>query len=68
MSVMSELDYQIEMLACEGVSEKDIAKELNIPLSLVTAWYNQYASSSTLEFPDGYPFEDELSPFSTANS
>lgn len=67
MSVMSDLDYQIELLACEGMSEQDIAEALDIPLAMVAAWFDEYASSR-VEFPEGYPFEDELSPFDFDNS
>jgi hypothetical protein len=35
MSVMSELDWQIENLACEGMSARAIAAELDCPIEIV---------------------------------
>jgi len=35
MSVMSELDWQIENLACEGMSARAIAVELGCPIEIV---------------------------------
>jgi hypothetical protein len=35
MSVMAELDWQIENLACEGMSARAIANELGCPIDIV---------------------------------
>jgi hypothetical protein len=35
MSIMSELDWQIENLACEGMSARAIATELGCPIEIV---------------------------------
>ena len=40
MSKMAELDWEIEYRACEdGMSAEEIAKDLNIPIELVNAWF-----------------------------
>jgi len=35
MSKMSDLDWQIENLACEGISARAIAAELDCPIEIV---------------------------------
>jgi hypothetical protein len=56
MSKMAELDYEIQELFIEGVTEKNIAKTLDIPVELVYDWMK--ANGITLE----------LSPYETINS
>jgi uncharacterized protein YjcR len=42
MSVMSELDWQIEYMACEdGMSAADIAEQLGCPIDIVNAWFKE---------------------------
>lgn len=38
MNKMAELDYDIEQLFIEGLTEKNIAKTLDIPVEMVYAW------------------------------
>lgn len=38
MSRMNELDYEIEQLFIEGLTEKNIAKTLDIPVEYVYDW------------------------------
>jgi len=38
MSKMAELDYDIEQLFIEGLTEKNIAKTLDIPVEMVYDW------------------------------
>jgi len=38
MSKMSEIAYDIEQLFIEGLTEKNIAKTLDIPVELVYDW------------------------------
>lgn len=42
MSKMAELDWEIEYRACEdGMSAEEIAKDLDIPIELVNAWFKE---------------------------
>jgi uncharacterized protein YjcR len=59
MSVMSELDWQIEYMACEdGMSAVDIAEQLGCPIDIVNAWFKNA----------GIWDEEPLSPYNTNNS
>jgi transposase len=42
MSKMAELSYDIEQLFIEGLSEKNIAKTLDIPVEDVYSWLAQH--------------------------
>ena len=42
MSKMSELSYDIEQLFIEGLTEKNIAKTLDIPVEDVYSWLAQH--------------------------
>jgi len=68
MSKMAELDWEIELRVCEGMKSDDIAKELDIPLSLVESWHRAVGLEWEAVFPDTWPFGDELSPYATSNS
>ena len=72
MSKMAELDWEIEYRACEeGMSAAAIAKDLEIPIEMVNAWFKEagiWDKEPEVVFPDAYPFADEYSPFSTSNS
>ena len=57
MSKLAELAYDIEQLYIEGLTEKNIAKTLDIPVEMVYDW---------LEI-NGIDAE-ELSPHNTINS
>jgi len=73
MSKMAELDYDIELRACDyGLSPQEIASELEIPIDMVLTWfkanglsvrgykdYNAEASARLLE---------SFSPYETVNS
>jgi hypothetical protein len=40
MSKMADLDYDIELRACDyGMSPKEIAEELGIPVDMVFRWF-----------------------------
>jgi len=61
MSKMAELDmyaYDIEQLYIEGLTEKNIAKTLDISVELVYAW---------MEI-NNIPVDEEFGPFETINS
>ena len=71
MSKMAELDmysYDIEQLFLEGLTEKNIAKTLDISVEYVYAWMELNGMFPEIIMPDAYPFEDELSPYATSNS
>jgi hypothetical protein len=71
MSKMAELDmytYDIEQLYIEGLTEKNIAKTLDISVEYVYAWMELNGMFPEIIMPDAYPFEDELSPYATINS
>ena len=60
MSRMAELDlvsYDIEQLFLDGLTEKNIAKTLDIPVEYVYAWMHMNGIS-----------EEEFSPNATINS
>jgi len=73
MSKMAELDWNIELLVCEGMSSPAIAKELDIPIEMVEAWHTQHGLSNDdmggiLDLTK-YPFvKEEMDPFATINS
>jgi len=59
MSKMAELDmytYDIEQLYIEGLTEKNIAKTLDIPVEYIYAWQAMNG------------IEEPLSPHATVNS
>ena len=61
MSKMAELDmyaYDIEQLYIEGLTEKNIAKTLDISVELVYAWMEL----------NGISIDEEFGPFETINS
>ena len=63
MSKMAELDmyaYDIEQLYIDGLTEKNIAKTLDIPVEYVYAWMEMNGVAETPQ--------EEFSPFQTANS
>ena len=43
MSKMAELAYDIEQLFIEGLTEKNIAKTLDIPVEVVYDWMAQHS-------------------------
>ena len=57
MTKMSDLDYDIEQLYIEGLTEKNIAKTLGCPVEMVYQWLEN----------NGIVSED-LSPHNTVNS
>jgi hypothetical protein len=54
--MMSELDWQIENLACEGASARAIADELLCPIDLVIGKLKEMG------------IEEDCSPYATVNS
>jgi transposase len=63
MSKMAELDmyaYDIEALYIEGLTEKNIAKTLDIPVEFVYAWMEMNGVA-------GVP-QEEFSPYVSLNS
>lgn len=59
MSKMSELSYDIEQLYIEGLSPKNIARELNCPIEIVESWIKDNSL---------YSGEDAYNPYDTVNS
>ena len=57
MSKLAELAYEIEQLYIEGLTEKNIAKTLDIPVEMVYDW-----------LADNGIDAEELSPHATINS
>jgi len=51
MSKMAELDYDIEQLFIEGLTEKNIAKTLDIPVEMVYAWMQLNGVAETQQDP-----------------
>ena len=46
MSKMAELDWQIELRACEeNMEPAEIAKELSIPIGMVEDWFQAHGIS-----------------------
>jgi len=60
MSKTTELDYDIQELIIEGLSEKNIAQTLNCPIEVVYNWLRLNGMSVDLE--------EEFSPYRTRNS
>ena len=63
MSKMAELDmysYDIEQLYIEGLTEKNIAKTLDISVEMVYAWME---INGVVETP-----QEEFGPYQTVNS
>ena len=54
MSKMAELDWDIELRVCEGMSNEAIAKELEIPIQMVEDWHK----SVGLEWDEAFPTDD----------
>jgi DNA-directed RNA polymerase specialized sigma24 family protein len=50
MSKMAELDYDIEQLFIEGLTAKQIAKQLDCPLNIVQGWIDSVSADMTDEF------------------
>ena len=63
MSKLAELDmyaYDIEQLYIEGLTEKNIAKTLDIPVEYVYAWMEMQGVAETPQ--------NEFDPYQTVNS
>ena len=58
MSKMAELAYDIEQLYIEGLTEKNIAKTLDIPVEMVYDWLAA----------NGIDSDEDCSPYATVNS
>jgi len=56
MSKLSEIAYDIEQLFIEGLTEKNIAKTLDIPVEMVYDWLTTNG------------IQEEFSPNATVNS
>jgi hypothetical protein len=62
MSIMSELDWEIEFRACEeNMGPAEIADELKIPIDMVVGWFRSNGISVKIN-------TEELSPYATVNS
>jgi transposase len=57
MSKLAEIAYDIEQLYIEGLTEKNIAKTLDIPVEMVYDWLETNGIDA-----------EELSPHNTINS
>jgi hypothetical protein len=60
MSKIAELAYDIEQLYIEGLSAREIAKELGCPLGIVKGWIE---GNSVADLP-----QEDYSPYDTVNS
>lgn len=60
MSKIADLAYDIETLYIDGLSAKQIAKELGCPLSMVEDWIKEMRVA---DLP-----QEEYDPFQTVNS
>ncbi len=58
MSKVAELAYDIEQLYIEGLSAREIAKELGCPLGIVKGWIEGNDLGE----------DEELDPYNTINS
>jgi hypothetical protein len=52
MSKMAEVDYDIEQLFLEGLTEKNIAKTLEIPVEMVYDWMKENGISTEESEPE----------------
>jgi hypothetical protein len=60
MSKIAELAYDIEQLYIDGLSAKQISKELDCPLGIVLGWIE---GNSVADMP-----QEDASPYATINS
>ena len=71
MSKVKDLAYDIEALYIEGLTEKNIAKTLDIPVEVVYAWLqeNNIEDDVAADAAEWDELEaDEYSPYDTINS
>ncbi len=61
MSAIKDLAYDIESLYIEGLSAKNIARQLGCPQEMVEDWIKENGLGS-------FSLQDEFSPFVTVNS
>lgn len=61
MIKMAELSYDIEQLYIEGLSAKQIARELGCPKNIVEDWIREQSVADL-------PQEEDYDPFGTVNS
>ena len=59
MSKVADLAYDIEQLYIEGLTEKNIAKTLNIPVEIVYAWAKEFGIDTDVDAAEW----DELEAF-----
>ena len=72
MSKMPELDYDIEQLYIDGLTAKEIAKQLDCPLEIVQGWIAQVGAEMDEAFGDfeppeleAYDMDEVYSPFNS---
>ena len=69
MSKMAEIAYDIEQLFIEGLTEKNIAKTLDIPVEMVYDWLEQTNLDDDVDAQDWDELEaEEYDPYQTMNS
>jgi len=76
MSKMAELDYDIEQLYIDGLSAKQIATELNCPITMVLAAIESYGCKDFEDWSEDAQQrlindvfgKEDCSPFATINS
>jgi hypothetical protein len=74
MSKMADLDYDIELRACDyGMSPKEIADELEIPVTMVLRWFiaNGLSVKGQKDWTEEAKqrlIDDIFSPYETVNS
>lgn len=62
MSKMAELAYDIEQLFIEGLTEKNIAKTLDIPVEVVYDWLEEVGMGGPEDVVET-PQDEEYSPY-----
>lgn len=60
MSKMAELDYDIEQLFIDGLTAKEIAKQLDCPIEIVQGWIDNVSAEMDEAFGEFDPPELEV--------
>ena len=60
MSKMAELDYDIEQLFIDGLTAKEIAKQLDCPIEIVQGWIDNVGAEMDEAFGEFEPPELEV--------
>lgn len=63
MTKVKDLAYDIEALYIEGMTEKNIAKTLDIPVEIVYAWMEEFGVEADVDVEADAANWDELEAF-----